>query len=69
VHFAVRFNVMFRGMFGVLGGMGVVTVSQVSVVGGRFVIAIQVMLGRFVVVARSVLVMFRCLGVMVRCFF
>jgi hypothetical protein len=41
----------------------------VGVVRGRFVVAFQMMLCGFVVMARSVLVMFRCLGVVVCCFF
>jgi len=69
VHFAVRFNMMLGGFLRVLGGMDVVTVGEVSVMGGRFVVAIQVMLCGFAVMARSVLVVLRCLGVMVCCFF
>jgi hypothetical protein len=46
-----------------------VAVGQLGVVGGRFVIATLMMLCGFVVVARSVLVVFRCLGVMMCCFF
>jgi hypothetical protein len=69
VHFAVGFNVVPGGMFGVLGSLNMVAMREVSVMGGRFVVAILVMLRGFVVMARSVLVMFRCQGVMVRCFF
>jgi hypothetical protein len=56
-------------MLGVFGGVDGVTMSQVSMVGGRFVVAFLMMRGGFGVMARSVLVMLRCLGVMVGCFF
>jgi alanine dehydrogenase len=69
MHFAVSLNVMLGGMLGVFGGVDGVTMSQVSVVGGGFVVAVQMLLCGFVVMARSVLVVFRCLGVMVCCFF
>jgi hypothetical protein len=69
VHLAVSLNVMLGGMLGVLGGVNGVTVCQLGVVGGRLVIATLMMSCGFVVMARSVLVMFRCLGVMVCCFF
>ncbi|HUD53913.1 MAG TPA: hypothetical protein VMR02_01710 [Terracidiphilus sp.] len=69
MHFAVSFNVMLGGMLGVFGGVDGVTMSQVSMVGGRFVVAFLMMRGGFGVMARSVLVMLRCLGVMVGCFF
>jgi len=55
-------------VFGVLGRVGVMAVSEVGVVRGGFVIAVGVVLGGFLVMARSVLVMFRCLGVMLGCF-
>ena len=42
-------------------------VRNMSVVGRSFVVALVVMPGGFVVMARSVLVMFRCLGVMLGC--
>jgi hypothetical protein len=40
----------------------------VRVVGGCFVVALQVMLGCFMVVVRSVFMMLRRLRVMMRCF-
>lgn len=64
----VRFNVMLGRMFGMFSRMDLVTVGQMRMVCGRFVIPIQVMLGGFVVMACSVLVMLRCLGVMTGCF-
>jgi hypothetical protein len=69
VHLAVGLNVILGGFLGVLGGLNVVTVSQVCMVGGGFMVAILVMLGGFVVMARSVLVMFRCLDVVLCCYF
>jgi hypothetical protein len=66
--FAVGFDVVLGSVFGVLGGMGVVAVRQMGVVRRCFMIAGEVMLGCFMVMARSVLVMFRCLGVMLSCF-
>ena len=69
MHTTVGFNVMLGGFLGVLRRLNVVTVRQVSMVGGRFMVAILVMLGGFVVMARSVLVMFRCLRVVFCCFF
>jgi hypothetical protein len=61
-------DVVLGGVLGVLSGVGMVAMRQVGVVGGGFMVAIEVLLGGFVVVARSVLVMLRCLSVMVRCF-
>ena len=69
MHTTVGFNVMLGGFLGVLRRLNVVTVRQVSMVGGRFMVAILVMLGGFVVMARSVLVMFRCLDVVLCCYF
>ncbi len=56
------------GVLRVLDGMNVVAVREMCVVGGLFVIAGFVMLGSFVVVARSVLQMFCCLLVVMSCF-
>jgi len=55
------------GMFAVLDGVEVVSLCQMGVMGCCFVVAFVVMAGGFVVVARSVLVMFRCLGMMMGC--
>jgi hypothetical protein len=65
---AVRLNMCLGRVFRVLGGMGVVSVCHVSVVGGLFVIALGVRRGGMVMVARSVLVVFRCLRVVFGCF-
>ncbi len=59
---------MLGSVLGVFRGMNVVAVSQVRVVGGCLVVAVKMVSGGFVVVARSVLMMFRCLGVMMCCF-
>jgi hypothetical protein len=68
VNSAVRLDVMLGRVLCMLGGMDMVAVGQMSVASGCFVVSIRMMLRRFVVVACSVLVMFRCLGVMMRCF-
>jgi hypothetical protein len=68
VHCPVRFHVMLGGVFGMLGGVDVMAVSQMGVVSGRFVVSLQMALGGFAVVTRSVLVMLRCLSVMMGCF-
>jgi hypothetical protein len=59
---------MLHRVFRMVGGMNMVTVRQVCVVSGFFVIAGLVMRGGFVVVARSVFQMLRCLLVMIGCF-
>jgi hypothetical protein len=64
----VRFNMVLDRMFRVLCRVDRVTVRQMCMVGGFFVIARFVMCGRFVVVARSVFVMLGCLLVMIGCF-
>jgi hypothetical protein len=66
--FAVRFNVVFGCMLGVLCRVGVVSVGQVRVVRRGFVVAIKMMLGGFAVVACSVLVVVRRVRVVMRCF-
>jgi hypothetical protein len=65
---AVCFYVLLSGMFRVLGGMNMVAVRQVRVVGGLLVVAGFVMFRCFMVVARGMLMMLSCLGVMVSCF-
>lgn len=62
------FDVVLGGMLGVLGGVSVVAVGQVRVVRGGFVIAVGVVLGGGMVMASSVLVVLRCLGVVLSCF-
>lgn len=61
-------NVVLGGMFRMLGGMDMVAVGKMSMMGSDFVVTRKVMLCGFVVMARSVFVMFRCLGVMLCCF-
>ena len=58
---------MLGRLLGVLDGMEVVAMGEVRMMGGRFVIAVQVVLGGFPVMARSVFVMFRCLAVVMSC--
>jgi hypothetical protein len=60
----VSVKVMPGRVLGVFRCVQVVRVSQMCVVGSRFVIAFKVVPGGFVVVACSVLMMLRCLGVM-----
>jgi hypothetical protein len=64
----VGFDVVLGGVLGVLSRMAGVAVSQVRVVSGLLVAAFLVMLGGCVVMASSVLVVFRCLGVVLGCF-
>ena len=66
---AVCLHVLLRRVLRVLGGKNMVPVCQVRVVGSFLMVASCVMLGCFVVVARRVLKMFRCLRVVMRCFF
>lgn len=65
---AVRLNVVLGCLLGVLSGVNVVTMGEVRVMRGSFMIPIGMMAGGFAVVARSVLVVLRCLVVMMRCF-
>jgi len=58
---------MFGGVLGVLRGVKIVGEGKVGVVRSGFVVAVGVMPGGFMVMACSVLVMFRCLGVMMGC--
>jgi hypothetical protein len=60
--------VFLSGMFCVLGCIRVVAVRQVSVLGRFFIVPGFVMVGGLVVVARSMLMVFGGLLVMVRCF-
>jgi hypothetical protein len=60
----VCFNVVLGSVLRMFAGIDMVSVSQVRVMGSCFIVAILVMFSCFVVVARSVLVMFRCLRVM-----
>jgi hypothetical protein len=59
---------MLHRVFRMIGGVNVVTVREVRVVSGFFVVAGLVVLGGFMVVARSVFQMLRCLLVMIGCF-
>lgn len=68
MHLAVGFDVVLRGVLGVLHGVHVVAVGQMSVVTRCLVIAFLVMPCGFAVMTRSVLVVLRCLGVMMRRF-
>lgn len=65
---AVCLNVILGSVLGMLDGMNVMAMSQMRVMGSGFVVAVQVMLGGFMVMTRSVLMMFRCLRVMMGCF-
>jgi len=64
---AVGFDVMPRGMLGVFGRVRVVAMGQMRVVRSGFVVALGVVPCGFVVMARSVFVMFRRLLVVLGC--
>jgi hypothetical protein len=66
--FAVGLDVVLGCMLGVIGSVGVMPVREMGVVGGLFVIALGVRCRGCMVMARSVLVVLRCLGVIFRCF-
>ena len=59
---------VFGRVFSVLGRVAVMPVGQMGVVCSGFVVLCHMLLGGFVVVARSVLMVFRCLGVVMGCF-
>jgi hypothetical protein len=62
------FDVVLGGVLCMVDGVDRMAVSKVGMVTSRFMVPIEMMLGGFAVVARSVLVMFRCLGVVMCCF-
>lgn len=62
-------NVVFRGVLGMFRRVHMVAVSGVGVMPRCLVLPGLMMLGCFLVVARSVLMVLRCLGVMLGCFF
>jgi hypothetical protein len=64
----VSLDVVLSRLLRVFGRLTVMSVSHMSMVGGCFVVFFHVMLCGFVVMARSVLMVFRCLGVMMGCF-
>jgi hypothetical protein len=64
----VGFHVLLGGVLPMLGGVGLVGVRQVCVMSSFFMVAVLVMFGGLVVVARGMLMMFSCLFVMMRCF-
>ncbi|HSZ17384.1 MAG TPA: hypothetical protein VK764_09810 [Terracidiphilus sp.] len=68
MHLSVCFDVVLGRVFCVLLGMGLVAMGEVGVVGGRFVISVEMMFRGFAVMARSVFVVLRCLGVVPSCF-
>ncbi len=59
---------MLDRVLGVFRGMDVMSVCQVRVVGSSYVVTVLMMPCGFVVMTRSVLMVFRCLLVMMRCF-
>jgi len=56
-------------MLGMFRSMHVMTLGQVCMVGGFLMVAGFMMFGRLVVVACSVLMVFRCLFVVIGCYF
>ena len=65
---AVRFHMVLGGFFRVIFGLNVMAVRQMGMVSGGFVVAVLVMLGGFLVMACSVLVVLRRLCVVLGCF-
>ena len=65
----VRCQVMLGRMLGMFLGMHLMAMRQMRVFGSFFAVVILMVLGGFVVMARSVLMVFRCLLVMLGCFF
>lgn len=65
---SVCFDVVLSGFGCVMGRMGLVSLGNMRVMGGRFVIAILMVLSRFSVVIGGLLMMLGCLAMMVRCF-
>jgi hypothetical protein len=59
---------MLGRMLGVFRGMDVMSVCQVRVVGSSYVVTVLMMPCGFAVMTRSLLMVFRCLLVMMRCF-
>jgi hypothetical protein len=53
----------------VMGGVMRVSMSQVCVVRGGFVVTSLIVLGGFAMMRRRLLVVFGCFSVMLRCFF
>ena len=64
VSVAVRLNVVLGCLLSMLRGVNVVAMGEVRVMRGSFMVPFGVMAGGFAVVARSVLVVLRCLVVM-----
>lgn len=67
MHFSVLFGMRFGRMLRVIAGVGAVRMRQVRMVGCRLVVPGRVMVGGFVVVVCSLLMMVGCLPVMMRC--
>jgi hypothetical protein len=65
----VVFDVCFRGLGGVVRRVLMMAVREVRVVRRHFVLAVFVMLGGELVMARRVFVMFGCCVMMFRCNF
>ena len=63
------FRVVPGGLAGVVSGLAVVSVSDVGVVRGCFVIALLMVAGSLLVVVRSLLMMLRGLAMMLRSLF
>jgi hypothetical protein len=60
--------VVLGRVLGMFRRVDVMAVRQMRVVGSSYVVTALVMAGGFVVMARSVLMVFRCLLVMMGCF-
>lgn len=67
--FAVSLDVTLGCVLLMFHRLTVVAVSEVRVMSGRFMVAFLVVPGCFAMMVRSLLVMFRCMAVMLGCFF
>jgi len=65
--FRVRFNLALHGVFCVLGGVYMMAMGEVRGMRGLLVVAGFVVCSGFLVMTRSVLVVFRCLLVVMSC--
>ena len=64
----MSFHVVLGGFIGVVGGVGVMTLRNMRMMAGRFVIAVLVVLGSLSVVVGGLLVMLSRLAMVMRCF-
>ena len=68
VSVAMRLDVMLGSLLSMIVGVDVMSMGEMRVMRGRFMVSVGVMACGFAVVARGLLVVVRCLIVMMRCF-